>query len=432
MCVCVCVFRGSVSNLGPGGNSVVKRETMSQQGTDQSDDRMSLDETGPDVPPSYGEATGETASPTPAAPAAAAVAADEKTGLLGDDDDDAAVENGGRTARGGPAARGEESSGLAGPSSPPGYAKHDPSDRTYLLRPPLVYSSTSAAAAATGSSGAQTPAYQLSESRTSSSSSSSGRPSQLGIRPLQPSESMRLSLKGLVGENALGHRTPTVRYDEDTALYSIVSGYYSWLSPRCYDYLGISLLRLIHIAAEYVNVQQSAVRDPEREGRGRRQDTSRPRAVRGAGVLADGAPGRDQGQRQRAVLAHDEEGDRDTDRRTRTRTRLAARQGVGPAAAVQRGEEGVPWGLEGREVLRVEGPGGEAARRRGQGRRRAGADGGAARRGPGWGREGPGGEAGCEGGSSDVLGRQGLGFGEAGVGAAVGAWLEFLRSRCGR
>lgn len=270
--------------------------------------------TGQDKLPSYGEATSREGP-------SAAPATDEKGRSFGvgageHEDGDGAEPGGGNHEAG------------AGPSSssspPPGCARQDPTARTYLLRPPFIYS-----CAGDGPSGTQTPAYQVSLRK--------GRPSQLGIRPLQPSESRLLSLKGPAEEDMLGHEGPTVRFDNDTALYLIVSvdpllednkSYiegesspppsllrFKGKSPSLPTFHHYSPCRLkkkeekggLH-AAKSSRIRQSAVRDPKPEGRRRRRrrkDTTGTHAFRGAGVLVDGVHGRDQGQRQREVLAHD-------------------------------------------------------------------------------------------------------------------------------
>lgn len=84
------------------------------------------------------------------------------------------------------------------PLVPPTYARHDPIARTYLLRSPLVYTTT-------GSS-PQTAAYHL-----DASLSRSGRANQLRIRPLDHIESRTLSLRG--------DRRSSLEYDDDNTLY---------------------------------------------------------------------------------------------------------------------------------------------------------------------------------------------------------------------
>lgn len=89
----------------------------------------------------------------------------------------------------------------ARPAVPPTYELHDPIARTFLLRTPLVYSST-------GSS-PQTPAYQLDAQPTKG-----GRPYQLRIRPLDHIESRTLSLRAGANDNQ-----QQVSYDDDHTLY---------------------------------------------------------------------------------------------------------------------------------------------------------------------------------------------------------------------
>lgn len=84
------------------------------------------------------------------------------------------------------------------PILPPGYARHDPIARTYLLRSPLIYSTT-------GSS-PQNAAYQL-----DARDSTTGRPFQLAIRPLDHLESRTLSLRS--------DRRRSLGYDDDHTLY---------------------------------------------------------------------------------------------------------------------------------------------------------------------------------------------------------------------
>lgn len=86
------------------------------------------------------------------------------------------------------------------PLVPPDYARHDPIARTYLMRSPLVYTST-------GSS-PQTPAYQL-----DASVGAHGRPHQLRIRQLDHIESRTLSLGRGRG------RRGSLEYDDDRTLY---------------------------------------------------------------------------------------------------------------------------------------------------------------------------------------------------------------------
>lgn len=93
----------------------------------------------------------------------------------------------------------------ARPAVPPTYERHDPIARTYLLRTPLIYSST-------GSS-PQTPAYQLDAQLTKA-----GRPYQLRIRPLDHIESRTLSLRG-DRRSAAGAGGGEVGYDDDHTLY---------------------------------------------------------------------------------------------------------------------------------------------------------------------------------------------------------------------
>lgn len=85
----------------------------------------------------------------------------------------------------------------ARPAVPPTYERHDPIARTFLMRTPLIYSST-------GSS-PQTPAYQLDAQLTKA-----GRPYQLRIRPLDHIESRTLSLRGDRDE---------LDFDDDHTLY---------------------------------------------------------------------------------------------------------------------------------------------------------------------------------------------------------------------
>ncbi|ROW10197.1 hypothetical protein VMCG_01746 [Cytospora schulzeri] len=154
---------------------------------------------GQDELPSYAEAVVGEGS-TPEEPAAAGKGRPPADGAEEDEDE------GGDRA---------EAEAEAGPSStPPSYARLDPTARTYLLRPPFIYLCTGDGSA----SGAQVPAYQLAIRQLSS-----GRPSQLGIRRLRPKESRRLALVGPVEENALGHKGPTVRYDDYAGLYVIRS-----------------------------------------------------------------------------------------------------------------------------------------------------------------------------------------------------------------
>lgn len=84
------------------------------------------------------------------------------------------------------------------PLVPPTYARHDPTARTYLMRSPIVYTST-------GSS-PQTPAYQL-----DASTGSAGRANQLRIRQLDHIESRTLSLSR--------DRRGSLEYDDDHTLY---------------------------------------------------------------------------------------------------------------------------------------------------------------------------------------------------------------------
>lgn len=86
------------------------------------------------------------------------------------------------------------------PIVPPGYARHDPTARTYLLRSPLIYTTT-------GSS-PQNAAYQLDARDTQT-----GRPYQLAIRPLDHIESRTLSLRG---DHA---RRRSLGYDDDHTMY---------------------------------------------------------------------------------------------------------------------------------------------------------------------------------------------------------------------
>lgn len=85
------------------------------------------------------------------------------------------------------------------PIVPPDYARHDPIARTYLLRSPVVYTTT-------GSS-PQTAAYHLDERP-----SKTGRPFQLAIRPLDHVESRTFSLNRDSLDNPLD-------YDDDHTLY---------------------------------------------------------------------------------------------------------------------------------------------------------------------------------------------------------------------
>lgn len=111
------------------------------------------------------------------------------------------------------------------PLVPPNYARHDPIARTYLMRSPLVYTST-------GSS-PQTPAYHLDASGASGSAPGSGggmggnggggaRPNQLRIRQLDHVESRTLSLSREGGGGG-GHgnhgRRGSLEYDDDHTLY---------------------------------------------------------------------------------------------------------------------------------------------------------------------------------------------------------------------
>lgn len=85
------------------------------------------------------------------------------------------------------------------PIVPPDYARHDPIARTYLLRSPVVYTTT-------GSS-PQVAAYQLDARR-----SRTGRPNQLAIRPLDHVESRTVSLS----RDSLDNLPD---YDDDRTLY---------------------------------------------------------------------------------------------------------------------------------------------------------------------------------------------------------------------
>lgn len=84
------------------------------------------------------------------------------------------------------------------PLVPPTYARHDPIARTFLMRSPLVYSTT-------GSS-PQTPAFHL-----DAHFGKHGRPYQLRIRPLDHIESRTLSLSR--------DRRSSLEYDDDHTLY---------------------------------------------------------------------------------------------------------------------------------------------------------------------------------------------------------------------
>lgn len=85
------------------------------------------------------------------------------------------------------------------PIVPPDYARHDPIARTFLLRTPVVYTTT-------GSS-PQVAAFQL-DSRLSKT----GRPNQLAIRPLDHVESRTVSLS----RDSLDNLPD---YDDDRTLY---------------------------------------------------------------------------------------------------------------------------------------------------------------------------------------------------------------------
>lgn len=88
------------------------------------------------------------------------------------------------------------------PLVPPTYAQHDPIARTYLLRSPLVYTTT-------GSS-PQLPAYQL-----EANPSKTGRPNQLRIRALDHIESRTVSL----GPGRRAADAMELAYDDDHTLY---------------------------------------------------------------------------------------------------------------------------------------------------------------------------------------------------------------------
>lgn len=98
------------------------------------------------------------------------------------------------------------------PLVPPTYARHDPIARTYLMRSPLVYTST-------GSS-PQTPAYHLEASGIGAGAlgQGSGRPNQLRIRQLDHIESRTLSLSRDDQGRGGGGRG-SLEYDDDHTLY---------------------------------------------------------------------------------------------------------------------------------------------------------------------------------------------------------------------
>lgn len=103
------------------------------------------------------------------------------------------------------------------PLVPPTYARHDPIARTYLMRSPLVYSTT-------GSS-PQTPAFHL-----DAHFGKHGRPYQLRIRPLDHLESRTLSLSRHAAHHnhdgdqqnrggAMMSCRGSLEYDDDHTLY---------------------------------------------------------------------------------------------------------------------------------------------------------------------------------------------------------------------
>lgn len=96
------------------------------------------------------------------------------------------------------------------PIVPPHYAAHDPTARTYLLRSPLIYTTT-------GSS-PQTAAYQLDARPTAA-----GRPFQLAVRPLDHMESRTLSLTTPCADEQQQqrrrHHHSPLGYDDARTLY---------------------------------------------------------------------------------------------------------------------------------------------------------------------------------------------------------------------
>lgn len=126
--------------------------------------------------------------------------------------------------------------------SPPLYARNDPAAQIFIFRPPLIYSTTSSTNSPStdelsGPPSALTPRYQLAQRLTRS-----GKPYQLRLRPLVPSESRRLSLaSAATAATSASSQAPSspkpldsspisptnnasaIPFDDDTTLYVIDS-----------------------------------------------------------------------------------------------------------------------------------------------------------------------------------------------------------------